>query len=183
MGISYASCSRSFGCADSGNLDQEKRSNLSLRPSKSCPYAAGLGLSLQRRRPKHPNQTQQKSSLMECVSDACKAHCSPQIEKQSRPKWCMYFKEPNDSPAASTPSDATHRARPTCSAKQRGHPNKREPKHAWNALRVHRSAASTGVTCMMRARQNHDSDWFVLPTRNHKLYFLSFKPWEEMHST
>jgi len=34
------------------------------------------------------------SSLMECVSDACKAQCAPGNDKQSRPKWCMYFKEP-----------------------------------------------------------------------------------------
>lgn len=32
--------------------------------------------------------------LMECMSEACRVKCSPKAEKQSRPKWCAYFKEP-----------------------------------------------------------------------------------------
>jgi septin family protein len=31
---------------------------------------------------------------MECVSEACKIQCSAGLEKDSRPKWCLYFKEP-----------------------------------------------------------------------------------------
>ena len=42
------------------------------------------------------NESANNSPLMECMSDACKAQCSPAVEKQSRPKWCMYFKEPID---------------------------------------------------------------------------------------
>lgn len=33
-----------------------------------------------------------ETPLMECMSEACKAMCSPTM--QSRPKWCSYFKEP-----------------------------------------------------------------------------------------
>jgi hypothetical protein len=40
--------------------------------------------------------------LMECVSAACKAKCASEAQKQSRPKWCMYFKEPVDRRALST---------------------------------------------------------------------------------
>jgi hypothetical protein len=32
--------------------------------------------------------------LMECMSESCRVKCSPTVEKQSRPKWCAYFKEP-----------------------------------------------------------------------------------------
>jgi hypothetical protein len=39
---------------------------------------------------------------MECVSEACKIKCSPDLEKGSRPKWCMYFKDPIDRHAAET---------------------------------------------------------------------------------
>jgi hypothetical protein len=35
-----------------------------------------------------------ETPLMECMSDACRVKCSPKAEKQSRPKWCAYFKEP-----------------------------------------------------------------------------------------
>lgn len=35
-----------------------------------------------------------KPPLMECMSDACKVECSPNVTKQSKPKWCSYFKEP-----------------------------------------------------------------------------------------
>ena len=35
------------------------------------------------------------NSLMECVTESCKINCSPNVAKRFRPKWCMYFKEPN----------------------------------------------------------------------------------------
>jgi hypothetical protein len=44
------------------------------------------------------------SSLMECVSDACKTQCAPGTDRQSRPKWCMYFKEAADGRAISATS-------------------------------------------------------------------------------
>ena len=32
--------------------------------------------------------------LMKCISEACRATCSPNVAKESRPKWCAYFTEP-----------------------------------------------------------------------------------------
>ena len=94
------------GCADSGYSDREKLVELTAPTEQILPPPKPV-------RPKSPPaeaeaskpDAAKESSLMECVSDACKAQCSPRIEKQSRPKWCMYFKEPNDRPAANTPAD------------------------------------------------------------------------------
>ena len=86
------------GCADAGNFDREK-------PIKE---AAPMGhiLSATKQVAHHSLRARAKLSkadgikstnnlsLMECVSDACKVKCAPGIEKQSRPKWCMYFREP-----------------------------------------------------------------------------------------
>ena len=44
------------------------------------------------------------ASLMECMSTACKEQCAPKEEKQSRPKWCIYFREPIDRHALSVTS-------------------------------------------------------------------------------
>jgi hypothetical protein len=95
------------GCADSGSFDREKPVEQLVAPTEQIlpptkpvrpkPVAAKAAAS-------KPDATKQ-SSLMECVSNACKVQCSAQIEKQSRPKWCSYFKEPTEGPAASTPSD------------------------------------------------------------------------------
>jgi hypothetical protein len=95
------------GCADSGSFDREKPVEQLVAPTEQIlpptkpvrpkPVAAKAAAS-------NPDATKQ-SSLMECVSNACKVQCSAQIEKQSRPKWCSYFKEPAEGPAASTSSD------------------------------------------------------------------------------
>jgi hypothetical protein len=42
---------------------------------------------------------------MECVSAACKSQCASGTERNSRPKWCMYFKQPADTHAVSVTSD------------------------------------------------------------------------------
>ena len=34
-----------------------------------------------------------ETPLMECMSEACRVMCSPNVTKQPRPKWCSYFKE------------------------------------------------------------------------------------------
>jgi hypothetical protein len=36
----------------------------------------------------------EETPLMKCMSKACKAECSPNVAKESRPKWCAYFTEP-----------------------------------------------------------------------------------------
>jgi hypothetical protein len=43
--------------------------------------------------PKGANESK-GTPLMECMSESCRVKCSPEVEKQSRPKWCAYFKEP-----------------------------------------------------------------------------------------
>jgi hypothetical protein len=93
------------GCADSGSLDREKAVDL-VAPTEQTlsPAKPVRPKSLTAKAEASKPNAAKESSLMDCVSDACKAHCSPQIEKQSRPKWCMYFKEPVDRPAANTPS-------------------------------------------------------------------------------
>jgi hypothetical protein len=94
------------GCADSGIFDREKPVELVTPTQQILPPAKPV-------RPKaltakaeasKPDATKE-SSLLQCVSDACKAQCSLRTEKQSRPKWCLYFKEPIDRPAASAPPD------------------------------------------------------------------------------
>ena len=88
------------GCADRSNVDQE--------PSITLLAPAGHILSLPKSVSRksmatgaeasrtHASENTYKSSLMECVSEACKIQCSPALENQSRPKWCMYFKVPID---------------------------------------------------------------------------------------
>jgi hypothetical protein len=94
------------GCADSGIFDQENPVELVTRTQQILPTAKpvrpkALTAKAEASKPDAAKET----TLMECVSDACKAQCSLRIEKQSRPKWCLYFKEPIDRPAANTPSD------------------------------------------------------------------------------
>ena len=98
------------GCADSGSLDREKAVDL-VAPTEQIlsPAKPVRPKSLTAKAESSKPNAAKESSLMDCVSDACKAHCSPQIEKQSRPKWCIYFKEPIDRPAASSPSDQPQR--------------------------------------------------------------------------
>lgn len=43
--------------------------------------------------PKSANESE-GTPLMKCMSEACKATCSPNVAKESRPKWCAYFTEP-----------------------------------------------------------------------------------------
>ena len=93
------------GCADSGIFDREKPVELvtpteQISPPTKPVRPRGRTAKAEASKPDAAKET----TLMECVSDSCKAQCSLRIEKQSRPKWCLYFKEPIDRPAASTPS-------------------------------------------------------------------------------
>jgi hypothetical protein len=91
-------------CADYGNLGRERASGLASptaglasptapvsSETKSTPHKSLLARA---EAPKKEGSESINSSLMQCVSDACKAQCAPRHEAQSRPKWCMYFKEP-----------------------------------------------------------------------------------------
>ena len=83
------------GCADKSNLARQEPIKLTaptehvLSPTTSIPRK-----SLIARAQADANEGTNNTSLMECVSAACKTQCAPQTEKTSRPKWCMYFKEP-----------------------------------------------------------------------------------------
>ena len=85
------------GCAESGIFDREKPVKLAAPTEPILPAANPV--------PRPParaeastdaNKGTKSSSLMDCASDACKIQCSPELSKGSRPKWCMYFKEPID---------------------------------------------------------------------------------------
>ena len=94
-------------CANFGNFDREKTSELVaptehvLPQTKAIPPKSFLAKA---EASKTDASKSISSSLMECVSDACKSQCALGNDKQSRPKWCMYFKEPTDRHAASATS-------------------------------------------------------------------------------
>ena len=94
------------GCAENGNFNQEKPIKLAvptepiLPPTKLVPPRSSLARAEASKT--DANESTNSSSLMECVSEACKIKCSPGLEKGSRPKWCMYFKEPIDRHASET---------------------------------------------------------------------------------
>ena len=100
------------GCADSGTFDEKPVKVVAtghiLPPTEQIlpPTKPSKLLSARAEASKpHAHESTKTSSLMECASDACKVQCSPAIEKQSRPKWCLYFKEPNARHAVSAPSE------------------------------------------------------------------------------
>jgi len=100
-------------CANYGNFDREGPSNLAapsghvLSQTKSIPHKSFAARAEASRADVNENIN---SSLMECVSNACKAQCAPGNDKQSRPKWCMYFKEPADGRAVSATTDTQRKS-------------------------------------------------------------------------
>ena len=96
------------GCSDADSFNREKPLSLGaptghiLSLTKPVPQRSLTPKAETARAGVNSNN----ASLMECVSDACKSECSQVIEKQSRPKWCIYFKEPIvDRHAVSATSD------------------------------------------------------------------------------
>src|SRR5262245_17984708 len=87
------------GCAESGNFDRETPIKLAvaeptlppIKPVPRKPPPARTEASKAETKKSINN-----SSLLDCASEACRVQCSPGLEKGSRPKWCMYFKEPID---------------------------------------------------------------------------------------
>jgi len=89
-------------CAESGNFDREKPLKLATpaQPTPAQPTSAPATPP-----PHKPTAARvsradanegTSSPLMECGSEACKTQCSPSLKKESRPKWCIYFREPID---------------------------------------------------------------------------------------
>ena len=97
------------GCAESTNFDRENPIKLAAPieqispPTKPVPRKSAAASAEASKT--HANKSTNSSSLLECVSDACKIKCSPEAEKQSRPKWCAYFKEPIYRHAVTVTSD------------------------------------------------------------------------------
>jgi hypothetical protein len=99
------------GCAESGNFDREKPIKLAvaiepiLPPAKPVPHKSQLARAEASKT--EANDGTSSSSLMECASEACRLQCSSAVAKESRPKWCMYFKEPIDRHASEIQSKIT----------------------------------------------------------------------------
>ena len=94
------------GCADIGIFNQEKPVALVTPTEQILPPTKPVRpKALTAKAAASKPEAAKESSLLECVSEACKAQCSLRVEKQSRPKWCLYFKEPVERPAASAPSE------------------------------------------------------------------------------
>jgi len=99
------------GCAESGNFDREKPIKLAA-PVKQTLHLAkpirreSLGARAEALKT-DANERTNSSSLMECVSEACKTQCAPGSAKETRPKWCMFFKESVDRHASETHRKST----------------------------------------------------------------------------
>src|SRR5262249_21837813 len=85
-------------CAEYGNLGRDRQPTDLVSPAapvlsknKSIPEKS---LVARAEVSKKEGNESSNSSLMECVSNACKAQCAPGHEAQLKPKWCMYFKAP-----------------------------------------------------------------------------------------
>ena len=94
------------GCADHSNVDPPvelvtPRGHM-LSLSKPILHKSVAATADARRA--HAKKGTNNASLMECMSTACKEQCAPNQAKQSRPKWCMYFREPIDRHALSVTS-------------------------------------------------------------------------------
>jgi len=88
------------GCAESGNFDREKPIKLAVATEPILPPTKPVTREPSPARGEaskaNTNVSTNSSPLMDCASEACRIQCSPGLEKGSRPKWCMYFKEPID---------------------------------------------------------------------------------------
>src|SRR5262245_24875134 len=97
------------GCADTGNFDRERPVKLAApeepitAPAKPGPHRSTLA----RAEASKTETNETSSALMGCVSEACKTQCSSGLEKGARPKWCMYFKKPDDRLASETQGKGT----------------------------------------------------------------------------
>ena len=98
-------------CANYGNFDLERTSEPVPSTGRVLPQTKAMpAISLLGKAEASKTETNKRitSSLMECVSDGCKTQCARGVDNQSRPKWCMYFKEPADRHAASDASGAAN---------------------------------------------------------------------------
>jgi hypothetical protein len=85
-------------CANYGNLGREQASvpTAPAAPVLSQTKSASHKSLLARAEAPKTEGNESSSPLMECVSNACKTQCASGQDKQSRPKWCAYFKQSTD---------------------------------------------------------------------------------------
>lgn len=82
------------GCSeglDSARLmDQPKTVSVAPPPNQIVPHI----MSPRAEAPESASESK-KTSLMKCMSEACRVMCSrAEAAKGSKPKWCTYFEEP-----------------------------------------------------------------------------------------
>ena len=84
------------GCADKGNFARQEPVKLAAPAGHVLFLTKSIPRKSLTARAEAPvaSESANNGSLMECVSAACKTQCASEIDKKSRPKWCMYFKEP-----------------------------------------------------------------------------------------
>jgi hypothetical protein len=97
------------GCAETGNFDQERPVKRAgpVEPIVTPAKPVSPKSSLAKAEASKAETNEHSALLMRCVSEACKTQCSSGLEKSSRPKWCMYFKEPDDRHASEMPGKST----------------------------------------------------------------------------
>ncbi len=81
------------GCSDSTRYLNQSKPQVALAPPTKQFVPRDLPPEIRAEAPKGANESKEVP-LMECMSEACRVKCSPKVEKESRPKWCAYFKEP-----------------------------------------------------------------------------------------
>ena len=98
------------GCAESTNFDRENPIKLAapieqISPPKKPVSRKSAAASAEALKT-HANESTNSSSLLECVSDACKIKCSPGDRKTIQTKMVLgYFKEPIDRHAVNASSE------------------------------------------------------------------------------
>src|SRR5262245_65885541 len=82
-------------CAESGNFDREKPLKLATptQPTSAPATPVPHKPTAARGSRAEANEGATSSSLMECSSEACKTQCAASLKKESRPKWCIYFRQ------------------------------------------------------------------------------------------
>ena len=100
------------GCADMWNVDRPVQivTPTTHMSSLAKPAPHKREAAMTEHRTADAKDDTRHASLMECVSDACRKECAPDVAKQSRPKWCLYFREPVDRSALRETPGGQHKS-------------------------------------------------------------------------
>ncbi len=80
------------GCSGSARLTDEPEPVSVAYPTKQV-VPRNVPPAARAEAPKSGNEGT-GTPLMECMSESCRVKCSATVAKQSKPKWCAYFREP-----------------------------------------------------------------------------------------